>query len=359
MSDGSPPHWPSAPADAGLSLPNPTLRHLRELSGPYGLFEHARFRRARPDCGYCTDDAGRALALACRLPGDPYAEQLAEAALAFLQRAHIANGNFRLRLQADGHWAPGPPSDDASGRALLGLGVAASVAPWEDLRGRASALFQRARHFSSPAPRASAYAAVGAAELLRAPGASESDRLAARQVLESAEGAVTTERPSHSGPWRWPEPRLTYANALLPGAALEMARALGRDNLAAEALDLLAWLVEEETLDGHFSFAPVGGRGPGGAQPAWDQQPIEACAMAHACSVALELTGDDRWRQALWAAIGWWLGHNDTGALMWDPASGGGYDGLRRDGVNLNQGAESTIAFVATMALAAQARSLQ
>jgi hypothetical protein len=138
-----------------------------------------------------------------------------------------------------------------------------------------------------------------------------------------------------------------------------MAKALGRDNLATSALDLLAWLVEEETCDGHFSFAPVGGRGPGGPQPAWDQQPIEACAMAHACSVALELTGEDRWSQALWAAIGWWLGHNDTGALMWDPASGGGYDGLRRDGVNRNQGAESTIAFVAAMALAAQARGPQ
>ena len=33
---------------------------------------------------------------------------------------------------------------------------------------------------------------------------------------------------------------------------------------------------------------------------------------------------------------------------MWDPATGGGYDGLEATGVNLNQGAESTIALIST-----------
>ena len=34
---------------------------------------------------------------------------------------------------------------------------------------------------------------------------------------------------------------------------------------------------------------------------------------------------------------------------MFDDVSGGGYDGLEPHGVNLNQGAESTLAFVSTM----------
>jgi len=45
----------------------------------------------------------------------------------------------------------------------------------------------------------------------------------------------------------------------------------------------------------------------------------------------------------------WFLGDNDAGTPMWDPATGGGYDGLTRQGPNLNQGAESTLALIATL----------
>jgi hypothetical protein len=34
---------------------------------------------------------------------------------------------------------------------------------------------------------------------------------------------------------------------------------------------------------------------------------------------------------------------------MWDAKTGGGFDGLHADGVNRNQGAESTLAALSTM----------
>ena len=34
---------------------------------------------------------------------------------------------------------------------------------------------------------------------------------------------------------------------------------------------------------------------------------------------------------------------------MWDPRTGGGYDGLQANGVNLNQGTESTLALITTL----------
>ena len=43
------------------------------------------------------------------------------------------------------------------------------------------------------------------------------------------------------------------------------------------------------------------------------------------------------------------MGDNDAGQLMWDPETGGGFDGLHADGVNLNQGAESTLAVISTL----------
>jgi hypothetical protein len=351
--------WPAGVARAwstpsATSIPPPTLEHLSQMLGPFGLFEHARNDKPRPENGYCTDDAGRALALACRLPGDPQAERLAEATLSFLERAHSGSGCFRLRLGPDGCWTGEPPSEDGGGRALLGLGVAASSAPWPRLRRRAETLFVRAADFRPRAPRAAAYAVLGATEALGAPAPSRQLEKAARGLIEALApvplgqtGAGGTDRH-----WPWPEGRLTYANALLPHASMKAAAALEDERAVARSLELLWWLVREEHLDGHFSFTPVGGRGPGGKKPAFDQQPIEAAAMAHACAHALDLSGDGRWVEPFWAAVGWFLGHNDAGARMWDPATGGGFDGLQPDGVNRNQGAESTIAFVATMELA-------
>ena len=350
---------------------------MKALSGPFGLFEHARGAEPRPECGYCTDDNGRALALACRVPADPYAEELAHQSLRFLERAYLGGGRFRLRVSAGGRWRTEPPSDDAAGRALLGLGVAAVAAPWEAVRERAGRLFVEAAGFRSSWPRAAAYAALGAAEVALSPHADGRYREAARRLLAGAaevlplpagspseerwgrldDGRLDDGQAPRKRNWRWPEARLTYANALLPAGLLAAGEALGRDDLVVGGLDLLDWLVDEEALEGRFSFAPVGGRGPGGPKPAWDQQPIEAAAMANACAWALRLSGEKRWHGPLKAALWWWLGRNDGAALVWDPATGGGHDGLHRDGVNANQGAESTIALVGSMVLA-QAQAL-
>ena len=123
---------------------------------------------------------------------------------------------------------------------------------------------------------------------------------------------------------------------------------------ATDALVLLDWLVNEESGENGFSFVPVGGRGPGGSKPAFDQQPIEAWAMADACVRAFAYTREVRWADAVRRAARWFVGDNDVGVAMFDPSTGGGFDGLGRHGANRNQGAESTLAFVGTMAQAAR-----
>lgn len=327
-------HWPA-----------PTLRHLGRLTDEIGVVEHADLATPRTELGYCTDDAGRSLAIAALLNRDPDAERVATTSLRFLERAHAGDGKFHLRLGPGSAWTDDPPSDDASGRALLGLGTAAGVAPWPNVRRRAAGLFDHAVAFRSAHPRATAYAVLGAVEVLYAvPWHREAHRL----VADGADVLVATEAPSR-GSWLWPAARLTYANALLPHARLAAAHVLGRHRDADDALALLAWLVDNESRGTWFSFTPVGGRGPEDGKPAFDQQPIEAWAMADACAFAADLTGKPRWTDAVRRAGRWFLGDNDAGAVMFDPGTGGGLDGLARGGANPNQGAESTLAFVATM----------
>ena len=55
------------------------------------------------------------------------------------------------------------------------------------------------------------------------------------------------------------------------------------------------------------------------------------------------------WPDTVRAAAAWFEGANDAGLPMWDPQTGGGFDGLHADAVNQNQGAESTLAALSTM----------
>jgi hypothetical protein len=187
-----------------------------------------------------------------------------------------------------------------------------------------------------------AFAAVGAAELL----AVDPDDATARDLLLAAVAAIG--RPTRDQEWRWPEPRLTYANALLPEALIAAGSALGDDGLVQDGLRLLEWLLAVETKDGHLSLTPVGGWGPGEVRATFDQQPIEAATVADACARAYASTGDARWLRGVDLAVAWFDGDNDAGLSLLDPETGGGYDGLTATGCNTNQGAESTLALIAT-----------
>jgi hypothetical protein len=142
---------------------------------------------------------------------------------------------------------------------------------------------------------------------------------------------------------------LTYANARIPEGMIAVATALGDPALGGDGLDLLDWLVETETGTAGFSFTPVGGRGSGDPKPAFDQQPIEAWAMADACALAAAVTGDAVWEERRLRAVAWFLGENDRGAMLYDETTGGGFDGLTAEGPNLNRGAESTLAALAAL----------
>jgi hypothetical protein len=163
-------------------------------------------------------------------------------------------------------------------------------------------------------------------------------------------------RASRGRAWPWPEPRLTYANAALADARIAAGVELGDDRLLDEGLELLDWLVGIETRGEHFSFTPAGGWEPGEARPGFDQQPIEAAAMADACARAFDATGDPVWAERAQLAAAWFLGRNDVGVPLLDARTGGCRDGLERDGVNENEGAESTIALIGALQ---QARRLQ
>jgi hypothetical protein len=325
----------SAPASHGFD-------QLDRLSDHRGLFEHAQGTVRREEHGYCTDDNARLLVVTSREPDVGSAHRLSRLALHFVLDAQGADGRCHNRMDRSGRWTDALGTDDCWGRSVWGLGTAAThhtnpaIRRWA-LRGFDTAVRQRSRW-----PRAMAFAALGAADVV----ADDPGNGGARALLIDALDLIG---PVPSGAWSWPEPRLAYANAALAEAVIAAGAALDRKPDLDRGLTMLAWLLELETTRGHLSVTAAGGRGPGDHGPRFDQQAIEVAAMADACWRAQAVTGDSTWSRGVAVAAGWFNGDNDSGLAMFDDLSGGGFDGLHAQGVNINQGAESTLAYVSTM----------
>lgn len=342
-------------ADQALA-PSVSFAHLAQMTDEFGTFEHADHSVARSSHGYCTDDMARLLVVACRETSpSKVSDDLANKAFRFVLEAQGPAGDTCNRRDRYGRWSGGHGVEDCWGRSLWGLGTAVARSAHQPVRELALAHFEVGARQRSPWPRAMAFAALGAAEVVVAcPGHPAAQRLLADavDVVLPAGGPQDVDHAAGSRRgrgWLWPEARLSYANAVLAEAVMAAGAALGRPEILDAGIALLDWLLDHETQAGHLSVTPSGGAGPGDPKPAFDQQPIEVAALADACDRAGRLTGSPRWDAGLALAVAWFLGDNDASCPMWDSTTGGGYDGLCPGGPNLNQGAESTIALVSTL----------
>jgi len=322
----------------------PVFDHLLHMTDRRGTVEQALLAEPAPEHGYCTADMARVLVVVSREP-DPERtlNGIGGLALRFLNEAQALNGACRNRMDGAGKWVDDPALDDSWGKCIWGLGTAAAHSAVAWVRQSAIIQFERAAQRRSTSPRAMAFAALGAAELLKAnPGHVE-----ARELLTHYAQSVSA--PSEDPAWPWPEPRLTYANAVLADAMIAAGAALDDAALLQRGLELLGWLVDYETVDGHFSPTPLAGRGAADARPGFEQQPIEVSSLADACARAAAADPSPVWPDGVRRAAAWFDGDNDAGLAMWDAQTGGGFDGLHADGVNHNQGTESTLAALSTM----------
>jgi len=329
-----------------VEIPEPNFSHLLSLRGPYGTFEHAKHAVARVEHGYCTDDVARVAVVLARHDPTTLSDDLVElmwSSLHFIEMAQRPNGEFLNRRLCTGDWLLPASSDDCWGRAVWALGSLYSHSVDAGLRERAFSAFSRAALVRSPWPRSMAFAMLGASEVLRI----QPHHEGARQLLVA--GVQIVDRENVSDSWRWPEERLTYANAAMPEALLAAGVYLGHEELINHGLEQLRWLLDIETSPGYLSVTPSGGRGPDDVHQKFDQQPIEVATLSDACARAYLVTGDPLWRQSRELCALWFMGLNDLGAVMFDERTGGGFDGLTETGPNLNQGAESTLALLATL----------
>jgi glycosyltransferase involved in cell wall biosynthesis len=340
-------------ASRPYDLPPLRLDHVLRMSDGTGIFQHAIFNVPNFNEGYCTDDNARAFILCSLLEGlgsEPQGEgvdRLASSCLAFLASAlNRGTGRFRNFMSYGRQWLEDSGSEESHGRALWALGTGAARSRDEGRRKLSAQLFERclgiAESFSSP--RAWAFALLGIHEYLRAlPQAAAAKAVRAKLTSE----LVRLWKSCATENWPWFEPSATYENARLCQALILSGRRMPEVEALEIGLESLRWLASiQKTQAGHFR--PIGNDGfyaKDGARADFDQQPVEAQAMVAACQAAFRATRDPSWSIEARRAFEWFLGRNDLGLPLYDSGTGGCGDGLHRDRVNENQGAESTLAF--------------
>ncbi|MDD5318873.1 MAG: glycosyltransferase [Candidatus Pacebacteria bacterium] len=343
-------------ATKGKSLPPIKLDHLKRMTDDFGIFQFANLTDPDPSFGYTIDDNSRALVVACWYAKLIAEEEktglfkLAEIYLSFLERAAKEDGGFRnyydQEHRPDEERNKSENLEDADARAARALAVLCTSQAPEFLRERAKAVFKKQYSFSKEihSPRAVAFHIKALALWLKVDPEAEEIK---NRLVSFADFLVDGFHKNSTPDWRWFERGLTYSNAVIPEALLFAYRVTKNEEYLKIAKVSLNFLVDNSFSD--EICVPVGQAGwfkQGGIKPLYDQQPEEVSALVLALQTMFEITQDPFYLEKKEQAFDWFTGSNVLGQIVYSPTSGGSYDGLGENQVNLNQGAESTLSYL-------------
>ena len=342
---------PVAEPASSIEAPEPSLTHLKKLTDDTGLYQHAKYTVPNREYGYCTDDNARAVIAMTRYYTqypEPEALQLFDTYLSFILHAQNSDGSVRNCMNFDKTWLKDEPVNDALGRVLWALGTVMAKPPSPSYLSVVKDCFDKsAEHVTKQYPRGMAYSILGMSDYLKQfPGASDIKR----QLAIAADRLTALYEKSSHPDWPWFEEVLTYDNAVLP-YAMFVAGLTFEDEKYIEVAEKTCEFLLANTFNGnHFSF--VGCKGwyeRGGTKATFDQQPIEVTSTVMMLRAAYDATENSRFLTLQRKAFDWLLGENDLHTPLYDFRTKGCNDGLMRGGVNVNQGAESTLSFLLSL----------
>lgn len=333
----------SAPIPAAVGIDG-----LLRLCDDTGILQHSIGNVPDRAHGYCVDDNARALMLTHKYKGySATVRQLSTTFAAFVESSwNEDRREFRNFMGFGRNWLEEIGSEDSCGRTLWALGSTVRFAPSAGLRHWAQGLFDRtissAETFGSP--RAIGFAMLAADHVLEV----DNKHKAASSILAAgADHLLTLFGNSKRGGWTWFEDVLAYDNCRLSEAMIRAGVRLGRVDVQQCGIETLRWMTNLQKAPGGY-FRPVGSSSFGKPylKPyPFDQQPVEVWAAIDAASAAYDLSQDESWLNEARRAYDWFSGANDRGLAVADPQMGTSHDGLNHHGINLNEGAESVLAY--------------
>lgn len=334
-------------------LPGIKLDHMQRMTTDFGMLQFSRINQPDHDSGYTLDDNARALIALCmhyELSGDVANIEDLEKYFNFIKYCLQPGGNFLNYVDRHGHFS-GQNNDtnleDANGRAVWALGYLISrkdLLPAALVENAEIKLRQTLRHLGSlRSPRAISFAIKG----LYYYNSRHNSPEAVQLITALSANLATLYHAVSASDWDWFENSVTYANSLLPEAML-YAWLTTKDpvfkNIALKTFDFLL----SHTFTGNDIKVISNRTWLHKDQPVhpFGEQPIDVAYTIGSLDIFYETFKDQEYLRKIKIGFNWFLGKNHLHQVVYNPVTGGCYDGLEEFHVNINQGAESTVCYL-------------
>jgi len=335
------------------NLPAIDLNHLKHMTTTTGIIQFSKINQPDICSGYTLDDNARALVAMCmhyKLTGDEESIFFIDKYLSFIKLCMQPEGDFLNYIDKDNKFTDQNNTvnlDDANGRAVWALGYLVSLIdllPGEIISEAEKIIDKSLLHIGTVhSTRAMAFAIKGLYYYhitVKSP-----ENLVLLKTF--ANRLVQMYKHESNEKWEWFESYLTYANSTLPESMLYAWLLTGETiykDIANSSLNFLLsqtfnenWIevisnknwLQKGQVAGHFG-----------------EQPIDVAYTIMTLSKFYDVFLDEDKHLKMETAFTWFLGNNRLHQIIYNPCTGGCYDGLEETHVNLNQGAESTVSYL-------------
>jgi glycosyltransferase involved in cell wall biosynthesis len=337
------------------TLPVINLAHIKKMTTDFGMIQFAVINQPDISSGYTLDDNARALIALCQdfeISGSMEDIALLSTYFNFIKFCQQPDGSFLNYVDEKKQFTTQNKEvnlDDSNGRAVWALGYLLSVDDLpEKLKKEADTVMRKALHYVKDihSTRAMAFIIKGLYYRNKTT-ASLQDTPLLRQL---ANRLVQMYKHEAAGDWHWFEGYLTYANSILPEAMLCAWMATGEKTYKETAVVSFEFLLSKIFSSNSINVVsnknwlrrneePV-------IKPVGGEQPIDVAYTIFALGKFYEVFRKEAYKQKMETAFSWFLGGNHLHQVVYNPCTGGCYDGLEENDVNLNQGAESTVSYL-------------
>lgn len=321
------------------------LSHLRKLTSDFGCIQFSKLSIPDKNSGYTVDDNSRALIVAVlhhALFKSLQSINLAKIYLNFLETAQRKDRHLNNFLNENE--VSDACSEDALGRVLWSLGFSVYKSNNPEIIKKAKELFKQSHRLIKKLTsiRAKSFAISGLYYYDKV-----YKNISIEKIKKLADSLLDLYKKESSKDWQWFESKITYSSSKLP-EALFLAYDLTKEKKYLDVAEkTLAFLSKIVFVNGQL--VPIGQNGwynRRGKRAFFDQQPVDASCMVQTYLVAYKITGNKNYYKKAVLAFNWFLGKNCLKQMVYDEVTGGCYDGLSRNALNLNRGAESTISYL-------------
>jgi glycosyltransferase involved in cell wall biosynthesis len=332
-----------------LILPPFSLAHINRMTDDTGIIQHAKFGIPNLKEGYCLDDNARALLMvlmAYKQIKNVRALELSPIYLSYVHYMQNADGTFRNFLSFSRNFLDEIGSEDSFGRTIWALGYLLGNAPNDAYYQTGKLIFfNAAPNFEKlKSIRGIANTMIGISYYLKS---NPSDEKMTERLRNLTKMLIGHYEDNRTGDWKWFEPLLAYDNGILPLSILHAVEILNDTKITQIAIESMDFLTNITMKDNYLSI--IGNEKwykKDGERSMFAQQPIDAMAMILMYHQAFHLTNDKDYLHKLYTCFLWFLGENDLRMSLYDFETQGCCDGFEKYGVNRNQGAESTLAYL-------------